>query len=139
MSSNESVETLRTHVADLMAREECAAQEIQVQHLLVSFNLAGIPGITRTKEQAEEFAGELWAEIQGGADFDKLVKKHTDDSHPGVYSMTSGKPSGGVYARSGMVAAFGDIGWRLEKGEAGVAGFSQQASPYGWHIIRRLK
>jgi parvulin-like peptidyl-prolyl isomerase len=139
MSSTESVETLRTHISELLAKPECDAQEIQVQHLLVSFNLAGIPGIVRTKEQAEEFASELWAEIQAGTDFDKLVKKNTDDSHPGVYSMTTGKPGAGVYARGGMVAAFGNIGWRLEVGAVGVAGFDQGTSPYGWHIIRRLK
>lgn len=139
MSSNASVDALRTHISELLARPECEAQEIQVQHLLISFNSAGIPGISRTQEEAEALAGELLQAIQGGADFDPLVKQHTDDSHPGVYGMTTGKPAGGVYARSGMVAAFGDIGWRLELGEVGVAGFDPRTSPYGWHLIRRLK
>ncbi len=139
MFSYESLDSLRSHITDLIARPEFDAEHIHVQHLLVSFNLAGIPGISRSKEEAEAFTAKLWAEIQDGAKFDALVKKNTDDSHPGVYSMTTGKPSGGVYARSGMVPAFGNTGWRLEVGEVGVAGFDQASSPYGWHILCRLK
>jgi parvulin-like peptidyl-prolyl isomerase len=44
-----------------------------------------------------------------------------------------------LFKRSGMVAAFGDVGWRLEVGEYGVAPFDARTSPYGWHIIKRLK
>jgi parvulin-like peptidyl-prolyl isomerase len=37
----------------------------------------------------------------------------------------------------GMVAAFGDVAWRLDVGEFGVAPFDPKDSPYGWHIIQR--
>ena len=81
-------------------------------------------------------------EINGGADFDSLVKEQTDDSHPGIYGMTmsgGGDQSQKIYARSGMVPAFGNVGWKLAVGEVGVAPFSSGESPYGWHIIKRLE
>ena len=33
----------------------------------------------------------------------------------------------------------GNVGWRLKVGEIGTAGFDAKNSPYGWHIIKRLK
>lgn len=137
-----ALETLRKDIAEVAARDERKADEIQVQHLLVAHKDAGIGGVTRTKEEAEQLTAELYEKIRNGADFDALVKESTDDAHPGIYGMTmvgGGDRSRNVYARNGMVAAFGDVGWRLEVGEVGVAPFDSGTSPYGWHIIKRLK
>jgi hypothetical protein len=38
-----------------------------------------------------------------------------------------------------MVAAFGDVGFKLEVDSIGMSVFDAQKSPYGWHIIKRLK
>jgi len=136
------VETLRKDIKAIAARPERKADEIQVQHLLVAHKDAGIGGVTRTKEEAEQLTAELYEQIRNGADFDKLVKEHTDDAHPGIYGMTmkgAGDRGRNVYPRKGMVAAFGDVGWRLDVGEVGVAPFDPRTSPYGWHIIKRLK
>ncbi|MCA8919397.1 MAG: peptidylprolyl isomerase [Planctomycetes bacterium] len=137
-----ALETLRKDIAEVAARDERKADEIQVQHLLVAHKDAGIGGVTRTKEEAEQLTAELYEKIRNGADFDALVKESTDDAHPGIYGMTmvgGGDRSRNVYARKGMVAAFGDVGWRLDVGEVGVAPFDSGTSPYGWHIIKRLK
>ena len=72
------------------------------------------------------------AQIKDGGDFDALVKKYTNDSHPGKYPMT-------MSSRSGMVPAFGNVGWRLEVGEVGVAPYDPVKSQYGWHIIKRIR
>lgn len=136
------METLRKDIADVAAREERKVDDIQVQHLLVAHKDAGIGGVTRSKEEAEQLTAELYEKIRNGADFDALVKEHTDDAHPGIYGMTikgGGDRSKNVYARKGMVAAFGDVGWRLDVGEVGVAPFNAGTSPYGWHIIKRTK
>ena len=93
-------------------------------------------------DEAEQLAAELYAQIKGGAEFDALVKEHTDDAHPGIYGMTmkgEGDQKKGVYKRSGMVGAFGDVGWRLDVNQVGVAPYHPRNSPYGWHIIKRLK
>ena len=42
------------------------------------------------------------------------------------------------HPRAAMVPAFGDVGFGLEVGEVGVAAFDEKASPFGWHVIKRL-
>lgn len=136
------LEKLRNDIKEVASRPEQKADQIEVQHLLVAHKDAGIPGASRTKEEAEKLTAELWQQIKGGADFAALIKEHTNDSPPGIYGMTmvgTGDSSKNLYARSGMVAAFGNVGWRLKVGEFGVAPFDPKTSPYGWHIIKRTK
>jgi PPIC-type PPIASE domain len=134
------VEAMRAFSAAFTARPEHSDPQVVVQHLLVAFAGSGVPKATRTKKQAEELAAEIWKRIQNGGDFDALVQKHTDDSYPGRYTMVnSGNPPAGAYRRSGMVPAFGNTGWRLAVGEYGLAAYDPQASPFGWHIVKRLQ
>lgn len=42
------------------------------------------------------------------------------------------------HPRAAMVPAFGDVGFALEVGEVGLAGYDEKASPFGWHVIKRL-
>ena len=121
----------------LMAKPEHTDPQIKVQHILISFREA-IPTAQRTKAEAEALAKEVYAQVVAGGDFDALVKKYTNDSYPGQYDMYIGK-SGQGRPRSGMVPAFGNVGWRLKVGEVGVAPFDSVASPYGWHIVKRVK
>lgn len=136
-----ALENLDRRIAEVRAREEHDAEEVEVQHLLVSF--AGLPRVsaTRSQEEARALTAELLARIDAGEDFDDLVRTHTDDAHPGIYTMTTGTPDmpGGVFARSMMASAFGDVAWRLAVGEVGVTDFDSQASPFGFHIIRRQR
>lgn len=73
---------------------------IQVQHILIGFK-GSVPGqpISRSKEEARTLAYDLLAQAQGGADFDALVRKHTDDSPPGIYGMSNKgvAPASGEY------------------------------------------
>jgi len=120
-------------IQELMAKQEQPDEKIELQHLLVAFRgtLPSKP-VTRTKEEAKILAEKCWGEAMAGGDFGALVKQHTDDSAPGIYPMTKA-------GRRGMVQAFGDVGFRLKVGEIGVAPWDAKASPYGWHIIKRLK
>ncbi|MEM9380014.1 MAG: peptidylprolyl isomerase [Planctomycetota bacterium] len=45
----------------------------------------------------------------------------------------------GSSPRTGLVPAFGDVGFSLEVGEVGLATFDEKASPFGYHIIKRVK
>jgi hypothetical protein len=116
---------------------------ITVQHILIGFQ-GSVPGkpITRTREEAQALAQEVFEKAKAG-DFDALVKEYTDDSYPGIYSMANNgvpaDPSKGIYPRSGMVPAFGNVGFGLGVGEVGMAPYDEQTSPYGWHIIKRIK
>ncbi len=122
---------------------------ITVQHILIGFKDAvGFQGKpppkaqTRTQDQAKALAYDLLAKAKGGADFDALVVANTDDSPPGIYSManTGVAPSGAnEYQREGMVPAFGNVGFALKVGEIGIADYDPQTSPFGYHIIKRIK
>ncbi len=117
-------------------------EHIQVQHILIAFS-GSLPGqaVNRTQEEARNLAYDLLKQAQGGADFGALVKQYTDDSPPGIYGMSNlgVTPGQGEYPRNQMVAAFGDTGFPLEVGKIGIADFDPRTSPYGWHIVKRLK
>ena len=113
---------------------------IQVAHVLISFAGAGTEA-TRSKAEAEKLAGDVLARAKKGEDFHKLIKELSDDPGEGVYGMANLRvtPNGGEYPRDGMVPAFGDVGFTLEVGGLGMSAFDPRKSPYGWHIIKRLK
>ncbi|HUS14439.1 MAG TPA: peptidylprolyl isomerase [Chloroflexia bacterium] len=117
-------------------------EHIEVQHILIGYS-GSVPGkrITRTREEARTLAYDILKQAQGGTDFDALVRQHTDDSPPGIYGMANNgvAPARGEYKRGGMVGAFGNVGFRLQPGDIGVADYDANSSPYGWHIIKRLK
>ena len=125
--------TMDASIAALMAKSEQPDEGITVQHILIAF--AGAPRIrdvTRTKAEAQELAEKVWREAVAGADFKSLMKTHSNDGGGGEYPMTKA-------GRTQMVAAFGNVGFRLKVGEIGVAPWHASDSPYGWHIIKRIK
>ena len=115
---------------------------ITIQHVLVGFT-GSVPGknISRTQDEAKKLADEILARAKKGENFDELVKKYTDDSAPGIYSMANHGvvSAAGEYPRGRMVAAFGDAGFPLQVGEIGMASYDSTKSPFGWHIVKRLK
>ena len=119
-----------------------APQHVTVQHILIGFT-GSVPGkmISRSKDEAKKLAYEVLDRARKGEDFDELVRKYTDDSPPGIYGMAEKgvAPASGEYARDGMVAAFGNVGFSISPGNIGIADYDAAASPFGWHIIKRLK
>jgi hypothetical protein len=128
-------------VAELMARPEHSDPQVTVQHVLVGVKDAGLPpSVTRTPAEAKALAADLLGRIEAGEDFDLIVKNHTDDSHPGIYTLvTAGGNPPSTWNRKEMVPAFGDVGWRLAVGEVGVAPHDPQKSPFGYHIVKRTR
>jgi parvulin-like peptidyl-prolyl isomerase len=115
-------------------------EHIQVAHILISFAGCGTEA-TRSKPEAEKLATEVLGRAQKGEDFHKLIKDLSDDPGEGVYGMSNVgvKAGGGEYERKGMVPAFGDVGFKLAVGAIGMSAHDPRTSPYGWHIIKRLK
>jgi hypothetical protein len=115
---------------------------ITVQHILIGFS-GSVPGknITRSRDEAKTLAYQVLERAKKGEDFDALVQQYTDDSPPGIYRMSgSGVPAGqGEYSRDSMVPAFGNVGFKLQVGEIGIADYDQTSSPFGWHIIKRIQ
>jgi len=142
-AKGESVTEETSTAANTMpVKPEVEPQHVQVQHILIAFS-GSIPGknITRTKDEAKKLAYEILERARKGEDFDELVRAHTNDSPPGIYGMAAigVAPGPGEYRRDGMVPAFGNVGFAISPGNIGIADFDPQASPYGWHIIKRLQ
>jgi cyclophilin family peptidyl-prolyl cis-trans isomerase len=122
---------------------------VTVQHILIGFkdavgfqgNAAPERAKARTQEQARTLAYDLLTRTKGGENFNKLVTDFSDDSYPGIYSManTGVTPVGDEFKRIGIVQAFGDLSFRLKIDEIGITDYDPQASPFGYHIIKRLK
>jgi parvulin-like peptidyl-prolyl isomerase len=117
---------------------------VTVQHILISFK-GSDPRITvtRTREEAEKLAHEIFERAKKGENFDGLVKEFTDDQHPGIYKMSNfdvpPQTDQEEYSRSGMVKSFGDVSFKLPVNGIGMAEYDPDNSKYGWHIIKRLK
>ena len=116
-------------------------EHIQVAHVLISFAGAARSRQTRTKEAAEKLAYDVLVRARKGEDFHKMMKDLSDDPGEGVYGMANRRvnPAAGEYPRGDMVPAFGDVGFKLEVGAIGMSTHDAQKSPFGWHIIKRLK
>jgi len=116
---------------------------ITVQHVLISFEGSERSEQKRTKAEAEKLAFEIINRAKNGEDFEKLMKEFSNDPGGGTYTLVndgvSANQSAGEYDRHGMVPAFGDVGFRISVGEVGLADYDAKTSPFGLHIIKRIK
>jgi hypothetical protein len=147
---------LRKLAAEILARPEIDVDEVSVQHCLIGVRSDGGLGNRPRLSQfeAEQKAAVLLKQARNGADFRLLVLENTydhisDTDNPGVYGLVrSNLPRSerapvdsatGRYYRDDMVTAFWKVAWRLKVGEIGVTEKSEADSPFGYHIIKRLK
>ena len=135
--STSKVAALRKNVAETKARPEHDAKSVEVAHILIAFRGAMRSSQSRSKDEAEELTADLLARALNGEDFTALSKQHSNDPGGGPYTMSIDGSVG--FPRGSMAGAFGNVGWRLEVGQIGVADYDSQQSPFGWHIIKRLQ
>lgn len=119
-------------------------ERVTVQHILIAFRGSlPDPKVTRSREEAEKLALQIFERAKAGEDFDAMVKTYTNDSYPGIYSMSNRDvtpdPAKKEFPRTRMVKAFGDVSFGLEVGGVGLAVYDPATSKYGWHIIKRLQ
>ena len=130
-------------VAAKKAKKQAEPDRVTVQHILISFKgkLGGDRYLDRSKKEAEALARDLLERAEAGEDFDALVQQYSDDGPPGIFRLCNQKvePAAGEKRRYDMVTAFGDVAFELEVDEIGIAAFHATRSPFGWHIIKRLK
>jgi len=117
---------------------------VTVQHILIAFKGSiSKETVTRTREEAEKLALEIFERAKKGEDFASLVKAFTDDQYPGVYKMSNfdvePETDQREYSRSRMVKAFGDVSFKLSINGIGLAEYDPESSKYGWHIIMRIQ
>jgi hypothetical protein len=117
---------------------------ITVEHVLIGFKETMPNKATRSKDEARKLAYEVLNRAKSGEDFTKLRKELSDDNgspDAGVYTLVNNgvAKEGSEFERTGMVPAFGDVGFALNLNEIGLAEHDDRKSPYGWHIIKRIK
>lgn len=116
---------------------------VTVDHILVGVRCPHFPQGRRPVEQARAFAQELLAKLRAGAAWDELKRAHSEDPPPGgPYTLADHgrRPrTTQEYPRGGMAPAFGDVAFSLGIGEIGLAEYDPSRSPYGYHVIKRLR
>jgi peptidyl-prolyl cis-trans isomerase C len=103
------------------------AEQVRASHILLMYAGSERSSATRSKDQAEQQIASIKAELDGGADFADLARRHSD--------CPSGKRGGdlGAFGRGQMVGAFEQSAFGLPVG--GTSGVVE--TPFGYHIIRR--
>src|SRR5882672_261917 len=116
--------------ADILAREPIA-NVAQIKHILIGWGDADHDprAAKRTKQDAEVEVKALMDQLHAGADFDALMKQHSEDGG----SASSASPYK-VSPDAGLVIEFKQMGLRLKVGEIGVV-----QSDYGFHIMKRVE
>ena len=88
-------------------------------------------------------APDLLAKLKAGADWASAKRDNSEDPPPGgPYSLANRgvqPTSPDEMPRDGMVAAFGDVGFSLGVDEIGIANYNPKTSPFGFHIIKRVR
>lgn len=129
-----------TAVRETPARGE--PLRVEVQHVLVSFEGAGIRNVTRTKEEAERLAGRVHAMAMEGRDFGELIRLCSDDRRgSGTIRIANfGTPPGpDELERHLLDRGFSRAAFTLEVGHIVLVPWNETDTPKGWHVIRRLK
>jgi parvulin-like peptidyl-prolyl isomerase len=116
--------------ADILAREP-VANTAQIKHILIGWKgtVQDPRADKRTKAEAEGVVKGILAQLKGGADFDALMKQHSED--PGSASTAKAYT---VTPDASLVIEFKQLGLRLQLGEVGVV-----ESDYGFHIMKRVE
>lgn len=133
----------QSSVLDAPQEKSSAAEpeHIAVDHILIGVK-GGLPNAKYSAAEARKLAYRLLDDLKNGADWAELKRRHSDDPPPGgPYAMSNDgvMPRSGEYPRRGMVPAFGNVGFKLEVGEIGIADYDPVTSKYGYHIIKRVR
>jgi len=115
---------------------------VRVDHILIGVKNPRFPPAKRDLEEARTVAHDLYAKLKAGADWDAAKREFTEDTPPGgPYGMANRgvRLDPGDFPRDQMAPAFGDVGFSLAVGELGLAEYDEKTSPFGFHIIKRIK
>lgn len=95
-------------------------------------------GVVQRQSMMHTLLKETEAKLRAGEINNRqwLTELSKQEAQQGIQAFVQGARS---FARDEMVPAFGDVGFALEVGEVGLAPYDQRASPFGWHVIKRIE
>ena len=88
--------------------------------------------------RAAEHEAALTKRIEGGELSVEQAQEEMNRFIEGLQAEAEERQASFAHPRGAMVPAFGDVGFALAVGEVGLADYEKDASPFGWHIIKRL-
>ncbi len=103
------------------------SDKVTASHILLMYQGSDRSTATRSKEDAQNLINDIKKRIDGGEEFAKLARQHSD--------CPSGKSGGdlGAFGRGQMVKAFEETAFGLPVG--GTSGIVETG--FGYHIIHR--
>lgn len=130
----------RTALAGPLPADEPA--HVVVQHVLLSFEGTDVPGVTRSKADAQRLASRVLDAARAGREFADLVRLYSDDrGYDGTLAIANWGVTPGPTERErrGLARGFGDTAFRLSPGEVALLDYEPTTSPFGWHVVKRLR
>ena len=103
------------------------ADQVRASHILLMYEGSARSTATRSKDEAQKQIQQLKEQVDGGADFAELARKHSD--------CPSGQKGGdlGPLGRGQMVKAFEVATFGMNVGDTS----DVIETDFGYHIIRR--
>jgi hypothetical protein len=123
------------------------ADRMKYDQILVAFRGSyAKSGTGRSREEARALAYGILERVRAGFDFEALKGEYSDDrSKAGVAlgpyeTVRDGLPPRGTeIPRSKLYQGIGDVVFRLEVGEVGIADFHESRCPIGWIVLKRVE
>lgn len=95
--------------------------------------------IAELNRRAEEYQAELERRIEAGEMGVPEAEQGMEDFIEALRAESDEARSAAGFPRAALVPAFGDVGFRLQCSEIGLAPHDERSSPFGWHVIKRLE
>ncbi|OFY02516.1 MAG: hypothetical protein A2W90_03980 [Bacteroidetes bacterium GWF2_42_66] len=118
--------------------ERASKGQISVAHIMKRFPQSNMPDDghghapqQRSRESIRIEIDSLYRLLQDGANFEELAQKYSDDQYS---ARTGGKLQ--PFSEGRMVPSFANAAFALEN-DGDISPVTE--TPYGWHIIKRLK
>mgnify|MGYP002619653270 FL=1 len=103
------------------------SDQVQASHILLMYAGSMRSSASRSKEDAQTQIQQIKTELDAGAQFDDLARRHSD-------CPSSGRGGDlGRFGRGQMIGPFEDAAFGLDVG--GTSGVVE--TPFGFHIIKR--
>jgi foldase protein PrsA len=102
-------------------------EKISAKHILIKAEEGKAADVKKAKAKADD----ILKQVQGGASFEELAKKHSEDEGSKVKDGELGE-----FGKGQMVPQFEEAAWKLKEGEVTAAPIQTR---FGWHIIKRGK
>ncbi len=132
-TNQETIEEIMkdAYIANLYNASLVADKFVSAKHILIEFPAEGAEaeeGKPATKEEALKEITEIKKQLDGGADFDKLMNEKSTD--PGLATA----PEGYTFAKGAMVPEFEAAAFALKEGEIS----DIVETSYGYHILKKV-